>query len=64
MLSHTIENRPAISHPIPERFGNGDPVHHNDVLANRAIARRLWNMISRSPLTPHFPNHRNARVEG
>ena len=29
-------------------------IPHNDVLANRAKARSLWNLLARSPSAPHF----------
>lgn len=38
---------------LPSAFGR-EAVHHNDVLANRAKARRLWRMLSRRLSGPHF----------
>jgi len=63
MLSHSIENRPAVIRPIPSHYGR-EPVHQNDVLRHRAKARRLWAYIARRPSAPHFaPAHRSARIQ-
>jgi hypothetical protein len=41
-----MSTRLSIPAVIPSHFGS-DPVHHNDVLRNRAKARKLWRMMSR-----------------
>jgi len=47
-ISISLDSRvPATVPPIPATFGRDNPVHHNDVLANRSKARKLWRMLAR-----------------
>lgn len=48
MIRHTLDREPSRTFPIPTHYGQV-PVHHNDVLRQRAIARRLWSLVTHRP---------------
>lgn len=50
MLTHSLDYAsPFRSFPVPSHYGQQE-VSHNEVLQNRAYARKLWKLIARNPM--------------